>query len=111
MIEDSGKVLENGKVDEGASSNVGSTSEGSGNSPRQFNNAKRGPFRGPRRPKQCIYCVDSSKKIDYKDPLKLYRFVSDRSRILSRRVTGLCSHHQKKMSKVIKLCRNLSLMR
>ncbi len=67
-------------------------------------------FRGPRRPKQCIFCVDSSKVID-RDPLKLRRFVSDRNRMLSRRITGLCTQHQKKVSKTIKLCRNLALMR
>ena len=107
-MSDSEKIVENDRIVDRNSGTAESV-----DSSKQFNSAKRAPgtFRGPRRPKQCIYCVDSSKKIDYKDPLKLYRFVSDRSRILSRRVTGLCSHHQKKMSKVIKLCRNLSLMR
>lgn len=67
-------------------------------------------FRGPRRPKQCLFCVDSSKVIE-KDPVMLRRFVSDRNRILSRRITGLCTQHQSRVAKTVKRCRNLALMR
>lgn len=71
----------------------------------------RGPFfRGPRRPKQCLFCVDSSKVIE-NDPVMLRRFVSDRNRIFSRRITGLCTQHQSKMAKTVKRCRNLALMK
>ena len=68
-------------------------------------------FRPMRRPKQCVFCVDTSKKINLKDPSKLYRFVSDRSKILSRRVTGLCAYHQRKVAQNIKVARFLSLIR
>ena len=64
-----------------------------------------------RRPKQCVFCVDVSKKINLKDPSKLYRFVSDRSKILSRRVTGLCAYHQRKVAQNVKVARFLSLIR
>ena len=68
-------------------------------------------FRSLRKPKQCVFCVDSSKKINLKDPSKLCRFISDRSKILSRRVTGLCSYHQRKVAQDIKVARFLSLIR
>ena len=68
-------------------------------------------FRAMRRPKQCVFCVDVSKKINLKDPSKLYRFVSDRSKILSRRVTGLCAYHQRKVAQNIKVARLLSLIK
>lgn len=83
---------------------------GEGQEVQEQHRFRRPFFRGPRRPRQCAFCVDSSKVID-KDPLKLRRFVSDRNRILSRRITGLCTQHQSKVAKTIKRCRNLALMR
>ena len=79
---------------------------------QQVSTPNRKPFfRSLRKPKQCVFCVDSSKKINLKDPSKLYRFVSDRSKILSRRVTGLCSYHQRHVAQSIKVARFLSLIK
>ena len=52
-----------------------------------YNN--KGQRKGRR--KVCQFCVDSSNEIDYKDVAKLRKFVSERSKILPRRVTGTCA--------------------
>ena len=77
----------------------------------QHSSVRRPFFRPSRRPKQCVFCVDLSKKINLKDHSMLYRFISDRSKILSRRVTGLCAYHQHHVAKNLKVARFLSLIK
>lgn len=63
------------------------------------------------RKKVCQFCVDrSGANIDYKDIAKLRRFVSDRSKILPRRMTGTCAIHQRELTQAIKRARHLALM-
>lgn len=62
------------------------------------------------RKKVCAFCVDKAEHIDYKDISKLRRFVSDRAKILPRRVTGTCAAHQRKLTQAIKRARHLALM-
>lgn len=63
------------------------------------------------RKKVCAFCVDrSGSEIDYKDVAKLRRFVSDRAKILPRRVTGTCSYHQHVLSKAIHRARVVALL-
>ena len=50
--------------------------------------------RGRKRRKVCTFCVDKVEHIDYKDAVKLRRFLSERSKILPRRTTGTCAMHQ-----------------
>ena len=63
----------------------------------------------PRR-KICIFCTQKSEKIDYKDPVKLRRFISERAKIDPRRRTGTCAKHQRVMAIAIKRARHLALL-
>ena len=65
--------------------------------------------RKPRR-KVCQFCADKVEFIDYKDVAKLRRFVSERAKILPRRITGTCAHHQNELTKAIKRARYMALM-
>ena len=62
------------------------------------------------RKKVCSYCVDKVEFIDYKDISRLRRFVSERAKILPRRVTGTCARHQRDLTVAIKRARYLALM-
>ena len=58
----------------------------------------------------CSFCVDKVEFIDYKDISRLRRFVSERAKILPRRVTGTCARHQRDLTVAIKRARYLALM-
>ena len=62
------------------------------------------------RKKVCIYCADKEKQIDYKVTQTLKRFISDRGKILPRRVTGACAKHQRKITTAIKRARQVALL-
>ena len=62
------------------------------------------------RKKVCSFCVDKVEFIDYKDISRLRRFVSERAKILPRRVTGTCARHQRELTVAIKRARYLSLL-
>ena len=62
------------------------------------------------RKKVCSFCVDHMEYIDYKDVAKLRRFSSERGKILPRRVTGTCAHHQRALTVAIKRARHLALL-
>ncbi|QOR33878.1 30S ribosomal protein S18 [Clostridium sp. 'deep sea'] len=67
--------------------------------------------RGKRsRRRVCSFCVDGVKAIDYKNVDKLRRYLSDRGKILPRRVTGTCAHHQRMMTSAIKRARMVALL-
>ena len=66
-------------------------------------------FRRPRK-KVCQFCADKSQEIDYKDVEKLKRFVSEKGKILPRRVTGTCALHQRKVTEAIKRARTVALL-
>ena len=69
----------------------------------------RRPHRFPRR-KVCPFCANKIDHIDYKDVPRLRRFVTDRGKMLSRRVTGCCSRHQRILTAAIKRARNVALL-
>ncbi|MBQ9461247.1 MAG: 30S ribosomal protein S18 [Clostridia bacterium] len=69
---------------------------------------RRGGRKG--RKKVCAFCVDKVDVIDYKDISRLRRFVSERAKILPRRVTGTCARHQRELTVAIKRARYLALM-
>ena len=60
--------------------------------------------------KVCSFCVDKVELIDYKDCAKLRRYISERAKILPRRITGTCAHHQNELTKAIKRARFMALM-
>jgi len=65
--------------------------------------------RRPRR-KVCAFCVDKVEKIDYKDAAKLRRFITERGKILPRRISGNCAKHQRQVTIAIKRARNIALL-
>ena len=62
------------------------------------------------RRKVCTFCVDRAEFIDYNDVAKLRRFISERGKILPRRVTGTCARHQRELTVAIKRARHLALL-
>ena len=66
--------------------------------------------RGRRKKKICIYCADKINVIDYKDVIKLRKSLSERGKILPRRITGNCAKHQRAMTVAIKRARHVALM-
>lgn len=64
----------------------------------------------PRKKKVCNFCADKVILIDFKDSQKLRRYLTDRGKILPRRITGTCAHHQRKLSQAIKLSRQVALL-
>ena len=68
---------------------------------------RRGGIR--RRKKVCVFCVKDN-GIDYKDTNKFKRYVSERGKILPRRITGNCAKHQRALTVAIKRARHVSLM-
>lgn len=62
------------------------------------------------RKKVCVFCTERGAVIDYKDIARLRRFVSERSKILPRRVTGTCARHQRELVRAIKRARHLALL-
>lgn len=75
---------------------------------------KRGGYEGrPRRRsrrKVCNFCADFLDNIDYKDVAHLRKFVSERGKILPKRMTGVCAKHQRLITIAIKRARHLALM-
>ena len=63
-----------------------------------------------RRKKVCIFCEEHAESIDYKDVAKLRKFISERSKILPRRVTGTCAKHQRELTIAIKRARHMALI-
>ena len=63
-----------------------------------------------RRKKVCIFCQDKVTEIDYKDITKLRKFISERAKILPRRVSGTCALHQRELTVAIKRARQMALL-
>jgi len=66
--------------------------------------------RGRRKKRVCNFCVDKITSIDYKEIGKLRKYVSERGKILPRRVTGNCAKHQRAMTMNVKRARHMALM-
>jgi small subunit ribosomal protein S18 len=75
---------------------------------RKRDNKKGGPGAGRR--KSCPYCRDKIDQVDYKDINSLRKFVSDRGKIRSRRITGACRRHQNQVATAVKRARELALL-
>ncbi|MGE4518905.1 MAG: 30S ribosomal protein S18 [Desulfobacteraceae bacterium] len=63
-----------------------------------------------RRKKVCKFCVDQNITIDYKDPKTLKHFITERGKIIPRRITGTCAKHQRELSTAIKRSRHIALL-
>lgn len=66
--------------------------------------------RGRRKKRVCNFCVENVNTCDYKDVAKLRRFISERGKILPRRITGNCAKHQRVLTTAIKRARHLALL-
>ena len=67
------------------------------------------PRRRFTRRKGCRFCIDKT-KIDYREIRSLRYFVSERGKIVPRRISGNCAEHQRKVTEAIKRARNIALM-
>ena len=79
----------------------------------RFNKSRAKTGRRPKyvpRRKVCSFCTGSVGAINYKDPAKLTRFISDRGKIEPRRKTGTCARHQRVLAVAIKRARHLALL-
>ena len=65
-----------------------------------------------RKPKKkvCSFCVNKVEAIDYKDVPKLRRYITERGKILPRRISGNCAKHQRQLTVAIKRARNIALL-
>ena len=63
-----------------------------------------------RRKRVCRFCVDKVDDINYKDSKMLSSFLSERGKITPRRISGVCTPHQKRLSEAIKQARNIALV-
>ena len=69
---------------------------------------RAGPGSGRRKP--CQYCRDKIEQVDYKDIGTLRKFISERGKIRSRRITGACRRHQNQIARAVKRARELALL-
>ncbi len=67
------------------------------------------PIRHSRK-KVCSFCVDKIEHIDYKDVNRLRKYISERAKIVPRRVTGTCARHQRDLTSAIKRARQVALL-
>lgn len=70
------------------------------------------PFRqgNRKRKKVCQFCADKIEHIDYKDTARLRKYISERSKILPRRITGTCAKHQRQVTIAVKRARQIALL-
>ena len=73
---------------------------------REFNSLRKAPLKK----KVCRFCVDKIDHIDYKDTGLLRKYLTDRSKLLSRRITGTCPVHQHLLTEAIKVSRRIALL-
>lgn len=74
----------------------------------QRQGGSNGGFR--RRKKLCYFCENKIEHIDYKDTKVLKKYVSERYKILPRRVTGTCAKHQRGVTQAVNIARNAALL-
>ena len=80
-----------------------------------YNNKEGGAAPMRRRPmhrrrKVCVFCSDENQKIDYKDANLLRKYISERGKILPRRITGNCAKHQRELAVAVKRARQVALI-
>jgi small subunit ribosomal protein S18 len=75
--------------------------------PTRRRDKKGGPGSGRRKP--CPFCRDKIEQVDYKDVATLRKFISEKGKIRSRRITGACRRHQSQIASAVKRARELAL--
>ena len=77
---------------------------------RQPGRKRPGQSSGPIRRKSCFFCKEKVAEIDYKNANQLRRYVSERGKIRSRRITGACRRHQRQVAVAVKRAREMALL-
>ena len=72
-------------------------------------NAKKQRSRRPRK-RVCAFCIDKVERIDYKDVFKLRKYITERGKILPRRISGNSAKHQRQVTTAIKRARHIALL-
>lgn len=91
---------------------IENTESSAGAAEARVENKPERPFfrRTLRKKKQCFFCMDKITKIDYKEGMRLRKYISERAKILPRRATGMCAYHQRVLATAIKRARILALI-
>jgi small subunit ribosomal protein S18 len=120
--ETQGKAPEAGaEAPQAASSSAPSSGGGSSSGPRSGGRPQGGPGGRPqggpggrgkffRRKKVCKFCTEKIDAIPYRDVRLLQGFVAERGKIVPRRLTGVCTTHQRRLTRAIKQARNIALL-
>ena len=78
---------------------------------REKDGAKKSNFKSRRMKKKvCSFCMEKAEYIDYKDINKLRKYVTERGKILPRRISGNCDKHQRQLTEAVKRARNIALL-
>jgi small subunit ribosomal protein S18 len=99
-----------------SSAGEGQSSGGGERRPMRSGGGREGGPGGPggrkyfRRKKVCKFCTEKIDAINYKDVRLLAQFVAESGKIVPRRLTGVCTPHQRRLSSAIKLARNIALL-
>jgi small subunit ribosomal protein S18 len=68
------------------------------------------PSAGPIRKRNCYFCREKIEEVDYKNANQLRRYVSEKGKIRSRRITGACRRHQRQVAVAVKRAREMALL-
>jgi len=102
-----------GKAPESGASHAPHAPSGPGSGPRPGGRPSGGPGgRGKffRRKKVCKFCTEKIDAVPYRDVRLLQGFVAERGKIVPRRLTGVCTKHQRRLTRAIKQARNIALL-
>lgn len=66
--------------------------------------------KGKKKRRVCAFCVDKIESVDYKDVSRLRRYITERGKILPRRISGNCANHQRQLTVAIKRTRQIALL-
>ena len=77
---------------------------------RQGSRKRQGPATGPIRRRSCYFCKEKVEEVDYKNYNQLRRYVSEKGKIRSRRITGACRRHQRQVAVAVKRAREMALL-
>ena len=68
------------------------------------------PYLQDQKRRSCLFCLEKNKTVNYKEVTTLKTFLSDRGKIVPRRISGTCAIHQRQITRAIKRSRNIALM-
>ena len=77
---------------------------------RQQQRRKGPPTGGPIKRRNCYFCREKVDEVDYKNTAQLRRYISEKGKIRSRRISGACRRHQRQLSVAIKRAREMALL-